>query len=750
MALRINNNIAAINAHRNLVHTTTSLSSSMEKLSSGYRINRAADNPAGLVISEQFRAQIAGLNTAISNSEGSMNMIQTAEGALTEINNLLVKMRELAIHAANEGFNDTAQLEADQAEIDNSILTIDRIAANTQFGTKKLIDGSNANTAVFAGASAGASGMNIRESYLTDGTHYITATKTAESSATVNTEVWGVSIDTSVVPANLSEGAHEMNIIQGSAGAAKANGSAVSYVDASGNINDDYGNGITFAAAATKAEVEASTWATTTDNTHDGTYTVVVGYQEQGGTAVTGTLTVTIDHDTGAVDTAGIKAKLQAAIDGHTSLATNIIATVGAGGDIAFDAVGTGSDYSINIESNSFTGQVGGETAGLAFTAGDDARGASDNELQFAVVTNDSFGLTTTITKTITIAPGEFNTMSSVVTAVNTRLGQALGTGFGTVAAGVNNITAATAGPNSEQLSFTLADEGSAYSIQTLATNGGGESEASNALGITIDTVAIAGTDAVIELDDYTNSINRVDYGASRNYVVATDDAGATGRGTIGLTVAGVTASGGGVNIGDMLLNVSAARYAVNVNGGATNTVIAGVDTIVSDSSGDERIRINIDLDATGGSETINNTDQSLVFQIGANVGQTAKISLRNMSASTLGKNIVGNMFTSLAGIDVTSPSAAQDAQAIIDSAIDEVSNVRGTLGSFQKNTLESNLRNLRIASQNLQASESNIRDTDMAKEMSNFVKNQILLQAGTSMLAQSNQIPQVVLSLFG
>jgi flagellin len=127
MSLRINHNLAAINANRNLQQTTTQLSKSMQKLSSGFRINAASDDPAGLVISEQFRAQIAGLNRAVQNSEGSITMIQTAEGALTEINNLLISMRELAIHAANEGFNDIDQLKADQAEIDNSIATIDRI-----------------------------------------------------------------------------------------------------------------------------------------------------------------------------------------------------------------------------------------------------------------------------------------------------------------------------------------------------------------------------------------------------------------------------------------------------------------------------------------------------------------------------------------------------------------------------------------------------------------------------------------------
>src|SRR3989304_3199707 len=162
MSLRINHNLAALNANRNLKHTTAKMSQSMQNVPSGFRTNAAADDPAGLVISEQFRSQIAGLNRAIQNSEGSISMIQTAEGALTEINNLLISMRELAIHAANEGFNDADQLAADQAEIANAIKTIDRIAANTQFGTKKLLDGANANTATIT--SSNSSAVAIKES----------------------------------------------------------------------------------------------------------------------------------------------------------------------------------------------------------------------------------------------------------------------------------------------------------------------------------------------------------------------------------------------------------------------------------------------------------------------------------------------------------------------------------------------------------------------------------------------------------
>ena len=119
-----------------------SVRSPLRRLSSGLKINRGADGPAALVISEKQRAQIAGLNQAIDNTEKAASVVQTAEGALNEINSLLVKVRSLAIDSANSGVNDDDALAANQAEITNALDTINRIANNTQFGTKKLLDGS--------------------------------------------------------------------------------------------------------------------------------------------------------------------------------------------------------------------------------------------------------------------------------------------------------------------------------------------------------------------------------------------------------------------------------------------------------------------------------------------------------------------------------------------------------------------------------------------------------------------------------
>src|SRR5689334_10336327 len=117
MGLQINTNVTALNALRNLQQISTSVSTGIERLSSGLRINRAADDPAGLIISESLRAQIDGLNQAISNSQDAANVIKTAEGGLTEVNSLLRNIRQLAVHASNTGVNDIVAVQADQSQI---------------------------------------------------------------------------------------------------------------------------------------------------------------------------------------------------------------------------------------------------------------------------------------------------------------------------------------------------------------------------------------------------------------------------------------------------------------------------------------------------------------------------------------------------------------------------------------------------------------------------------------------------------
>jgi flagellin len=140
VGLRINNNIAAFNAYRNLSVTDSQMSKSLEKLSSGYRINRAADDAAGLAISEGLRSQIGGLKVAVRNAQDGISVVQTAEGALNESQAILQRMRDLAVQASNGGSQDTTAQAAADTEFQQLNKELDRIAGTTTFNGNKLLD----------------------------------------------------------------------------------------------------------------------------------------------------------------------------------------------------------------------------------------------------------------------------------------------------------------------------------------------------------------------------------------------------------------------------------------------------------------------------------------------------------------------------------------------------------------------------------------------------------------------------------
>lgn len=139
--MRINHNIPALNAWRNINVVNYSMSKTLERLSSGLRINRAGDDAAGLAISEKMRGQIKGLNMAVKNSQDAISLIQTAEGSLTEVHSILQRMRELAVQASSDT-NTNVDRNQIQSELDQLRDEIDRIARTTEFNTQKLLDGS--------------------------------------------------------------------------------------------------------------------------------------------------------------------------------------------------------------------------------------------------------------------------------------------------------------------------------------------------------------------------------------------------------------------------------------------------------------------------------------------------------------------------------------------------------------------------------------------------------------------------------
>lgn len=194
MSLRVNTNIAAMNAYRNLTVTEGQMGKSLEKLSSGFRINRAADDAAGLVNSEALRSQVGGLKVATRNAQDGISVAQTAEGALNEVHSVLQRMRDLAVQRANAGGNSTTATTAIDAEYAALASEVDRIGDSTEFNGNKLLDGSyTAAKGTFqVGANAGDT-VQLDLSTVDLSTISTALGTTAASIATVDTQIAAVS-----------------------------------------------------------------------------------------------------------------------------------------------------------------------------------------------------------------------------------------------------------------------------------------------------------------------------------------------------------------------------------------------------------------------------------------------------------------------------------------------------------------------------------------------------------------------------
>jgi flagellin len=192
MGLTVNTNIDAMDAYRNLNSTSNSLAKSLQRLSSGLRINNASDDAAGLSISQNLQSQISGFKQATANAQDGISLLQTADGALTETTNLLQRVRQLTVQAANVGANDQASRESIGREVKQALAEIDRIASATVFGSKNLLDGSQSAGFTFNVGFSGASynqinvaisGMSSGALGLTSATLVSTITGTNAASA---------------------------------------------------------------------------------------------------------------------------------------------------------------------------------------------------------------------------------------------------------------------------------------------------------------------------------------------------------------------------------------------------------------------------------------------------------------------------------------------------------------------------------------------------------------------------------------
>jgi flagellin len=202
MSFRINTNLSAMSALSNVSSTADQIGMSINRLSTGLRINSAGDDPAGLIVANSFKAQIAGVNQAITNSQNASNYVKTAEGALSEVNNLLNSARSLAVASANTGTLTAAQVQANQAQLNSIVSSITRISQTTQYGTKKLLDGSSG---VSASVTNGADltslsiGGTLGGAAISANASVVVTVNAASTQASVTSAVLGGGVDTAVV-----------------------------------------------------------------------------------------------------------------------------------------------------------------------------------------------------------------------------------------------------------------------------------------------------------------------------------------------------------------------------------------------------------------------------------------------------------------------------------------------------------------------------------------------------------------------
>jgi len=190
--MRIQHNISALNTHRNLTFNNAQASKNLEKLSSGYKVNRAGDDAAGLAISEKMRGQIRGLDMATKNAQDSVSLIQTAEGALNETHAILQRMRELAVQSANDT-NVSSDRAALQLEINSLAKEITRISTDTEFNTQKLLNGT------FGGQVASGGGYDINNATAAGGKVFHIG---ANSGQSINLSIGNMSAEALGVNAN--------------------------------------------------------------------------------------------------------------------------------------------------------------------------------------------------------------------------------------------------------------------------------------------------------------------------------------------------------------------------------------------------------------------------------------------------------------------------------------------------------------------------------------------------------------------
>lgn len=845
---RIANNISAINATRNVDKTGLAIQKSVERLSSGLRINRAGDDAAGLTIANRLRTQVQGLNQAIDNASSGINLINVAEGALEETTVRLNRIRQLSIQAANTGVNDFAARGALQDEVFQSIDEITRIGNTTQFSSNFLLNGDFKVDTDFIGGQEDV-GIKIDASpvasTLANGKSFLNIIKTKDETAQI------VAGDPTGKQQILNTGiTNQSDVAVSTARFATAIGNTGAAAVGATDLTDGFFNGVSisgtnandlavfqfsgvlsdgqtqfFGALSLATGSTLNNLLTAINNAIDNAEVALFGVNTAASVASSFRTTVTLG--TGA--NAG---RLQLVSDGQFINQSSIDISLFRDGGIATKSNGVTRSGAIGTDS-AITGQgaVGNNLSaitGSTFGAGQfdidviNVQSAQQRKVQSTVVFRDAEGSIlnrttsldsstinrsvvlngtfdagvytggTTLTDGSTIQLKGTNSDGTTFSAAYTFDGNT-GANDADADTNLNDFTfssisglvqelnfrtrtydgtaSATNGVQTrfEDAIFTFSPEGKLLLVDDLS-----KTNSQTDFTLTFETAGAAGSTTTIQdkaeltqegfYEEATFSVNGGAFVRARAGEVITLDGE---KSTIeGVPQPSVTFRlGNGFTQGLDKLETTAAEFVGSLNGGEAVTFQNGNDNVVfvdgtsGGNNGVARI-LTADFDSiidvtrrtdglpdTGRTLIVSTVNRSLNFQVGAFDGQNFQAAIGDLRSNNLGFGEGSGRTVN--DINITTLEGAEEAIRIVDEALAQVDKTRSILGAAT-NRLEATISNLSVGAENLTASESRIRDADIARESSEFTGNQVLLQAGLSVLAQANFQSQGFISLLG
>ena len=869
MSLRINTNVTALTAHSNLVNNDDRLSGSIERLSSGLRINRAADDAAGLTISEKLRTQVRGINRAILNVQDGISLIQTAEGALNEIQSMLQRMRELALQSANDTLTSTDRMEI-QKEVQQLKDDINRISYGTEFNTRKLLDGTgtaaitttdptNLDGVVAGGvltfsdfsvvvypqsktvpgvgevvmrgtpqeqrsayfvrtdgviASGGTTLQSITNFYDNNGTFILDLPQTLYTqgdnhqgnlvvSKDITLDQLAARIQAATTTDQLGGGLHfegsttEFSTFDGNNGqliTTSGKNGKIGRISFTGEENLVKALGFqeivspedpVYSIAVTNIGVPPYLRNTLT--------TQIAGHRAAGliegvdlvfqppteafvetqsaslGISIPAAFTFGIGDSNGMSAATNIVAisvgsgafsmgQIASIIDGQLVIASSSVrARINDSYAIEFYTLNTGSAAWVDVinASANVLGIINGRYSGSG-GGGASIRGTqrvtnfvySASNLAFSITDAHNINSSTQINLTSNYTAGG---LDSIVDTINAQLSLSP---LKVEAVNNNGYLQLRSLETGVESFFSIVDANAGASLNlNLFINPGGALGGTNGnpadqnfefdAGATFYGFVVAEDTASLAADTLSFGISDLDgAGMTINVPSGVATAGASFRNLASI-----------VN----LVNSAANTLAVKVNAAidtATQTIRFfsttpgkdGVVTVVELGSPDSlnTVKSVFDFDAKSyknGSGnyafTLHIKDTSIQFQIGPNQGHTAKSNIVRTDVRALG----------IEDLDLTNIRLSEEAIGLIDKALQKVSSERAKLGAIE-NRMTYTTNSLRVSLQNMSASESRIRDVDMAREVIELTRFQVLQQSSNAMLAQANATPKSVLDL--